>query len=121
MTTNPTAKAVFDLTHLNPTPYRSALPEVREGEDQDMTWSFDRTRRMSAIIHSLEDLIERTRDYFDDELTAQLNVTKTWLEESKTTIRSPELERIKLAREITRIRRLEPKITQRGGTQQVWS
>lgn len=65
-----------------------------------MTWVFRRTNQMELIIGRLQDLIEETADYFDEELTAQLNITKAWLEDAKTTIHSHEFQRLSIANEI---------------------
>ena len=51
---------------------------------------------MEAVIESVDKLIMDTSDYFDDELTAQLNMTRNWLQETLVTIRRHELHRLRL-------------------------
>lgn len=68
-----------------------------------MIWEFPRSKEMEHIIGKLEDVIEKTSDYFDDELTAHLRITKAWLEDAKTTIRTHEFQRVSLARQIAKL------------------
>jgi hypothetical protein len=57
---------------------------------------------MDALMVSLDEIIVASGDYFDDELTAQLNVIKSWLQEAMTTIRQHELQRLGLVDLISR-------------------
>ena len=61
-----------------------------------MVHLYSRSRNLESVIESLEKIIEDTGDYFDDELTAQLNITKSWLQEALVTIRQHELRRLSL-------------------------
>lgn len=61
-----------------------------------MVKSFARSRSMDALISSLDGVIAETGDYFDDELTAQLNIIRSWLHEAMVTIRQRELQRLRL-------------------------
>ncbi len=69
--------------------------------------SFARSRRVDMIIAELDAIIEKTSDYFDDELTAQLNITKAYLREALVTIRHHELQRLRLVHEISRLSRTQ--------------
>ncbi len=68
-----------------------------------MVQSFARSRSLEMLIGGLELLIEKTGDYFDDELTAQLNITKAWLQEAMETVRLHEIQRLRLADDISRL------------------
>ncbi len=68
-----------------------------------MVQSFARSRSLGTLIGGLELLIEKTGDYFDDELTAQLNITKAWLQEAMETVRLHEIQRLRLADDISRL------------------
>jgi hypothetical protein len=65
-----------------------------------------RSRTFERVISELDEIIEDTADYFDDELTAQLNITKAWLNDALLTVRQHELQRIKLANEIYTLSRI---------------
>lgn len=65
-----------------------------------MFQAFSRSKSLDGIIVNLEQVIEVTKDYFDDELTAQLHVAKSWLSEASVTIREHEVQRLRLAHEI---------------------
>jgi len=58
-----------------------------------------RSRSFERMISQLDKIIESTADYFDDELTAQLNITKAWLNDALLTVQHHELQRIKLVNE----------------------
>jgi len=65
-----------------------------------------RSRSFERVISELDEIIEDTADYFDDELTAQLNITKAWLNDALLTVRQHELQRIKLVNEIYDLSRI---------------
>jgi len=64
-----------------------------------------RSRSFERMISQLDKIIESTADYFDDELTAQLNITKAWLNDALLTVQH-ELQRIKLVNEIYTVSRI---------------
>jgi len=64
-----------------------------------------RSRSFERMISQLDKIIENTADYFDDELTAQLNITKAWLNDALLTVQH-ELQRIKLVNEIYTVSRI---------------
>ncbi len=72
-----------------------------------MIRSFARSRNLDRLIGELELLIDKTGDYFDDELTSQLNMTKAWLQDAMVMIRLHELQRLRLAQDIARFARNE--------------
>ena len=43
-----------------------------------------KSRSFERMISQLDKIIENTADYFDDELTAQLNITKAWLNDTRS-------------------------------------
>ena len=65
-----------------------------------------RSRSFGRIISQLDKIIEHTADYFDDELRAQLNITKAWLNDALLTVQHHELQHIKLANEIYTVSRI---------------
>lgn len=58
--------------------------------------SYARSRSLDALVASLDQIVVEIGDYFDDELTGQLNITKSWLQEALATIRQQELQRLGL-------------------------
>lgn len=72
-------------------------------EEENSVQIFSRSRTLDGIIGELQRLIEKTEDYFDDELTAQLNLTRTMLQAAMSTIQLHELRRLRLVQDMNEL------------------